>query len=180
MRIKVMLFSLAVILVFPVYPQSRELFRVNEHEDIRTSLDVRTEWLLPVFVNRVIDGDTIVVDIENPPQGLERRERVRFLGIDAPEMARQQRPAEHFALESTQFARKVLEQRQVYLAFDWDLRDRFGRLLAYIYLADGVCFNAVQLRYGYAKALTRFPFKFIDEFRRHEAHARRNRLGLWE
>lgn len=180
MKHKLAIFLLAVFLVSPLHPQSRALFRVNEHDGIRTSADVAAANLLPVIVNRVIDGDTIVVDIENPPQGLGQRERVRLLGIDAPEMARGQRPAERFAMESTQFAREMLEGRQVFLAFDWDLRDRFGRLLAYIYLADGVCFNAIQLRHGYAVLLDRFPFKFVDEFRQHELHARTHRLGLWQ
>ena len=169
---------LAVLLVFPLQAQNRQLFRVNEH-NVRTSLEVQVRYLLPVFVNRVIDGDTIVVDIENPPEGLQNRERVRFLGIDAPEMASRSRPAEHFAHESTQRAREMLEHRTVYLAFDWDLRDRFGRLLAYIYLSDGFCFNAWQVQNGYAVALTRFRFQFLDEFVNHENTARANRAGLW-
>ena len=156
------------------------LFRVNEHEEIRHSADVRIERLLPVYVSRVIDGDTIVVQIDNPPMGLRSTERVRLLGIDAPETMHPTRGEEPFGRESTDKARSMLDARVVYLAFDWDLRDVFGRLLAYVYLSDGVCFNALHVQNGYARALTRYAFKFTDEFRGYEAEARQGAKGLWE
>ena len=67
----------------------------------------------------------------------------------------------------------------MYLAFDWDLRDRYGRLLAYIYTADGDCFNAALIREGYGYAYTRYPFQFMEEFRALEQEARNARRGLW-
>ena len=160
--------------------QAEGLFRVNEHDETRFSTDVRIEQLLSAYVGRVIDGDTIVVEIENPPLGLQGRERVRLLGIDAPETMHPTRGEELFGRESTQMAREMLDGRVVYLAFDWDLRDRFGRLLAYVYLSDGVCFNAVHVQNGYARALTRFAFKFLGEFRMYEGEARSASRGLWE
>ena len=149
------------------------LFRVNEHDHITSSSDVLIAYLLPVFVDRVIDGDTIVIRIDNPPQGLERVERVRFLGVDAPERE------EPFADEATIFVSDLIRQQRVYLAFDWDLRDRYERLLAYVFISDGVSLNAYILRNGYALLLSRFPFKFLQEFEGHENYARTHNLGIW-
>jgi micrococcal nuclease len=67
----------------------------------------------------------------------------------------------------------------VLLAFDWDRRDRYGRLLAYIYSPDGDCHNAALIREGYAHAYTTYSFQFMDEFRALEQEARRERRGLW-
>lgn len=149
------------------------IFRVNEHDNITSTGDVLTEWLLPVFVNMVIDGDTIVVNIDNPPRGIDSVERVRFLGIDAPERD------EPFADEATIFVSDLIRHQRVYLAFDWDLRDRFDRLLAYVFISDGVAVNALVLQQGYAVLLSSFPFKFLDEFEDHEDYARTRNLGIW-
>ena len=72
-----------------------------------------------------------------------------------------------------------MQPERVYLAFDWDLRDRFDRLLAYVFISDGVAVNALVLQQGYAVLLSRFPFKFLDEFADHEDYARTRNLGLW-
>jgi micrococcal nuclease len=52
-------------------------------------------------------------------------------------------------------------------------------LLAYVYLADGTFLNAEIIQRGYGFAYTRFPFKFLEEFRAYEKYARENQLGLW-
>ena len=61
MKNKLLLLILSIFLLSPLYPQSRELFRVNEHADIKTSLDVKTQYLLSAYVSRVVDGDTIII-----------------------------------------------------------------------------------------------------------------------
>jgi micrococcal nuclease len=68
----------------------------------------------------------------------------------------------------------------VYLAFDWDLRDRYGRLLAYVYGEDKICHNAEIIRQGYGHAYTRYSFRFMDEFRNYEREARNGKRGLWK
>ena len=155
-----------------------KLFSVNE-KNINSSTQVKTEWLIQVYVTRVVDGDTIIVEINEDIPNLQRRERVRLLGVDTPETVHPNREVEFYGKEASDYTKMMLEGKNVYLAFDWDLRDRYGRLLAYIYLADGVCFNAVQIYYGYAHALTRYPFKFINEFRELEKSARIRKAGLW-
>ena len=136
--------------------------------------------LLRVYVNRVIDGDTIVVDIENPPAGLNKRETVRFLGVDTPETVDPRKEVQYFGKEASDFTRKTLEKKYVYLAFDWDLRDRYGRILCYVYLPDNRCFNTILLREGYAHAYLYFPFQFMNEFKSYENEARLLKNGLWK
>jgi micrococcal nuclease len=139
-------------------------------------------------VTEVVDGDTLRVRISRPPEGLKALETIRLLGVDTPETVHPSRPVERFGREASAYTKASLTGRQVYLAFDWDLRDRYGRLLAYVYLpatgagaAGGVpgCFNAHLVREGYAHAYTRYPFQFMEEFRALEQEARREKRGLW-
>ena len=172
------LFLFCLIAVYTVYPQAQEIYRVNKN-NIKKSSDVKIAWLLPVYVSRVVDGDTIVVEMENPPQGFKEKERVRFIGVDTPETVHPSKPVERYGKEASEFTKATLQGKKVYLAFDWDVKDRYGRVLAYIYLSDGVCFNAVQIQSGYAFAYTKFPFQFLEEFRQYEAEARTKKAGLW-
>jgi micrococcal nuclease len=126
-----------------------------------------------------IDGDTIRVRISGPPAELRAVETIRLIGVDTPETVHPSRPVEYFGREASAFTKSRLLGQTVDLAFDWDLRDRYGRLLAYVY-AGGDCFNAALIREGYAHAYTRFSFQFMDEFRALERQAREERRGLWE
>jgi micrococcal nuclease len=126
-----------------------------------------------------VDGDTVRVRIPNPPAGLGAVETIRLIGVDTPETVHPSRPVEAFGREASEFTKTRLLNQPVYLAFDWDLRDRYGRLLAYIYTAEGRCFNAELVGEGYGQAYTRFAFQFMDEFRALEQEARREQRGLW-
>ena len=130
-------------------------------------------------VVRHVDGDTVYVSIPRPPRGVKSYESVRFIGVDTPETVRHQKTVERFGKEASAFTRDHLLNQPVFLAFDWQLRDRYDRLLAYVYLIDGSCFNAVLVRDGYAHAYTRFPFQFLEEFRSLERSAREQGAGLW-
>jgi micrococcal nuclease len=142
--------------------------------------------MLPGEVTEVVDGDTLRVRISNPPEGLKALETIRLLGVDTPETVHPSRPVERFGREASAYTKTSLTGRRVYLAFDWDLRDRYGRLLAYVYVPAGAssgavpgCFNAALIREGYAHAYTRYPFQFMEEFRALEQEARREKRGLW-
>ena len=130
-------------------------------------------------VVRHVDGDTVYVSIPSPPRGVKRYESVRFIGVDTPKIAHPQELVERFGKESSEFTRGYLLNQPVFLAFDWQLRDRYDRLLAYIYLADGSCFNATLVREGYAHAYTHYPFQFLEQFRVLELEAREQGRGLW-
>ena len=155
-----------------------ELYRVNM-AGLGSSAAADTSRMLRAEVIGHIDGDTVRVRIESPPPPLRVVETIRFIGVDTPETVAPNRPVEHFGLEASEFTRSHLFGKNVFLAFDWDLRDRYGRLLAYIYTEEGRCFNAMLIQEGYGHAYLRFPFQFMEEFRGLEQEARRGQRGLW-
>jgi len=123
-----------------------------------------------VSVRKVIDGDTFVI---------ARGERVRMIGVDTPETKHPQKPVQYFGKEASEFTSRMIEGKAVTLEYDWQRRDRYGRLLAYVYLPDGTFLNAEIIKQGYGFAYTRYPFKYLDEFRGYEREARENGKGLW-
>ncbi len=126
-------------------------------------------------VVRVVDGDTIVVS---------PNEKVRLIGVDTPETVHPKKAVECFGKQAKQFTRDAVEGKSVRLVLDnvnamRRHKDRSGRTLAYAYLADGTMLNAELIRQGYAHAYTRFPFRYLGEFRELERAARVEALGLW-
>ncbi len=122
------------------------------------------------LVERVVDGDTIVV------RGVGR---VRLIGVDTPETVDPRRPVEFFGREASAFTKRLLEGQRVRLEYDRERADRYGRTLAYVYLRDGMLANAEIIRLGYGHAYTRFPFRHLDRFRGLEREARAAGRGLW-
>ena len=121
-------------------------------------------------VKRVIDGDTLL---------LINGERVRLIGVDTPETKHPQKPVQYFGREAYLFTKQMIDGKEARFEFERQKRDRYGRLLAYVYLLDGTFFNAEIIKQGYGFAYTRFPFKYMEEFRRYQREARENRRGLW-
>lgn len=119
---------------------------------------------------RVIDGDTIV---------LNNGEKVRLIGVDTPESVHPLKPVEYFSKEASEFTKRLVEGKEIKLGYDWQKRDKYDRLLAYVYLNDGTFLNAEIIKQGYGFAYTRFPFKYLDQFRQYEKEARENKKGLW-
>ncbi len=130
-------------------------------------------------VERVVDGDTIVVEIDG------RTERLRYIGIDAPESVRPDYPVECFGPEASKENARLVGGREVELARDVSNRDRFGRLLRYVYVRDPatgerIFVNLRLVEEGYANAAT-FPpdLAHVDDFRAAEREAREAGRGLW-
>ena len=121
-------------------------------------------------VIRVVDGDTII---------LNGKERVRLIGVDTPETVDPRRPVQYFGKEASAFTKRTVEGKRVRLEYDQTRKDRYGRTLAYVYLEDGTFLNAEIVKQGYGHAYTRFPFRFLEEFRRYESEARKAGRGLW-
>jgi micrococcal nuclease len=121
-------------------------------------------------VKRVIDGDTLL---------LINGERVRLIGVNTPETKHPQKPVEYFGKEAHLFTKQMVDGKEARFEFEKQKRDRYGRLLAYVYLLNGTFLNAEIIKQGYGKAYTRFRFKYMEEFRRYEREARQNRRGLW-
>ncbi|MDR1307258.1 MAG: thermonuclease family protein [Treponema sp.] len=154
------------------------IYRVNREEPPGFAA-VDFARLARAEVVESVDGDTIRVRIPNPPAGLGVVETVRLIGVDTPETVHPRREVERFGAEAGAFTKGRLLGKTVFLAFDWDLRDRYGRLLAYVYTEDRRCHNAELIREGYGHAYTKYSFRFMDEFRSLEQEARREKRGLW-
>jgi len=119
---------------------------------------------------RVIDGDTIVID---------NKKKIRLIGVDTPETVHPSKSVEYFGKEATLFTKRICEGKIVRLEYDWQRYDKYGRTLAYVYLEDGTFINAEIIKQGYGFVYTRFPFKYIDEFREYQRKAMENGRGLW-
>ena len=87
-------------------------------------------------VERVVDGDTLIVLIDDPDSSEPRRERLRLLGIDTPETVKQDTPVEPWGPEASQFTRQFVADGKVRLEFDKRRVDQYGRLLAYVYVGE--------------------------------------------
>jgi len=126
-------------------------------------------------VTRVVDGDTIVVS---------PNEKVRLIGVDTPETVHPKTAIACFGKEAKQFTRDAVEGKTIRLVLDKvntqrRHKDRYGRTLAYAYLADGTMLNAELIRQGYGHAYTRYPFRYLVEFRELERQARIQTVGVW-
>ncbi len=127
-------------------------------------------------VEKVIDGDTLVVQV-----GHGSAESVRLIGVDAPEVESRFRKGEPLGDEARAWLVSQIGDGNVRLVAEAgrEDRDRYDRLLRYVYTEDGKHLNAEIVRAGFARAYTRFPFAKQDRFVELELEARRNRRGLW-
>jgi micrococcal nuclease len=140
-------------------------------------------------VVRIVDGDTINVRYQGQDAS------VRLIGIDTPE-SRANKKANKDAMRSGQDVKKITAMGKkatayvksivapgdnVFIEFDVQKQDRYGRLLAYVYLAGGQMLNEEIIRGGYASVMTvppnvMYQHRFIKAYK----EARENRRGFWE
>ena len=136
------------------------------------------------YVERVVDGDTLK---------LSGGERVRLIGVDTPEVhysdkllrdAKRQnkdiRVIQELGRKASEFTKKLCGGKKVRLEFDVEKRDKYGRLLAYVYLEDGTFVNAKIMEEGYGQVMTIPPnVKYAGLFLQLQRQARDGRKGLW-
>jgi micrococcal nuclease len=127
-------------------------------------------------VINVADGDTIEVSLNG------QTERVRLIGVDTPETSHPSRPVECFGREASAFTRELLRGQTVLLEDDptQDNRDRFNRLLRFVWLPDGRLVNYEIIAQGYGFEYTfRTPHRYQAQFKAAERAARQAQIGLW-
>ena len=134
------------------------------------------------IVEKVVDGDTIWVRIDEPggPLVAGATHKIRLLEIDTPEVGGPG-GVECGGHEATAFAeRHLLVGSTVHLLADREDTDRYGRFLRYVWTADGTFFNAEAVRTGHARAVLYEPNDaYIDLLREVEAEAREAGRGIW-
>ncbi len=126
-------------------------------------------------VLQIDDGDTIIVDMN----GIE--EKIRFIGVDTPETKDPRKPVQCFGHAATAFTKNLIGDNPVRLEADPTNtnRDRYNRLLRYVYLPDGTLVNGEIIRQGYGFAYVSFPVQKMEEFRALQVEAREQNRGLW-
>lgn len=120
------------------------------------------------------DGDTIVVDIQGT------KEIVRFIGVDTPETHKPNSPVECYGPEASAYTKHRIGNDRVRLVADTltTNRDRYDRLLRYVYLQDGTLLNQALVSRGYAFAYA-FPFAKSSDFAKTMQTAQTEKVGLW-
>jgi micrococcal nuclease len=127
-------------------------------------------------VVEVVDGDTIAVDING------EKIKVRLIGINSPETVDPRKRVECFGKEASAAAKNLLSGKKVRLEADPSQmdRDKYGRLLRYVFLEDGTNVNELLVARGYAYEYTYdLPYKYQKEFRAAQKFAEANKRGLW-
>lgn len=121
------------------------------------------------------DGDTISVDMNGTI------ETVRFIGVDTPETHHPDRPIECYGPEASAYTKGLIGSQKVRLQADPlnTNRDRYGRLLRYVYLPDNTLVEQKLITEGYGFAYTYFPFEKSAEFSAYEQQAKIAKKGLW-
>ena len=127
-------------------------------------------------VIKVIDGDTLSVNIDG------QTEVLRLIGIDTQETVDPRKLVQCFGKEASNKAKELLSGKKVRLEADptQGERDKYDRLLRYVFLEDGTFFNKLMISQGYAHEYTYdIPYKYQTEFQQAETEARENKRGLW-
>jgi len=133
-----------------------------------TNLSIAATEHKVMWVN---DGDTIVLDNGN---------RVRYIGINAPEIDHENQKAEPFGYEARSFNKKLVSSHKIRLEFDRERYDRYDRLLAYVFLPDGTFVNAQLVQNGFAYYLYRSAnIKYQSILLKTQQKAMKSQKGIW-
>jgi micrococcal nuclease len=155
------IFATVIFILFAIFYLVNEKYSLTKQHNSKT--------FVPIVA--VHDGDTVSVIIN------QRREKVRLIGIDAPEMG--QRP---WGMKAKKYLETLLSSSgwKVRLEFDVDKRDKYGRILAYLWTTDGELINLLMLKNGYAMLYT-FPpnVKHVDELRNAQKEAIDGKIVIW-
>lgn len=157
------------------------------------SLEIRRNTVYKAKIERVVDGDTAIVSFLFDDGSKYLKERVRFLGVDTPETVHPNKPVQYYGKEASDFTKKSLEGKTVWLQTDVGAKDRYDRMLAYVWLKEPsekdlndeaairkYMFNARLLMDGYAQLMTIQPnSKYANIFVYLQREARQEKKGLW-
>lgn len=126
-------------------------------------------------INHFVDGDTIAVNMNGSV------ETIRMIGVDTPETHKPNTPVQCYGPQAADYTKGLIGSSSVRLQADpLDTnRDRYGRLLRYVYLPDGRMIETELINNGYGFAYTQFPFSKKDEFKADEQITKAAGKGLW-
>lgn len=152
--IVIIVFTIGVFVGMSIYRENNQSSEQNNEPSISENFTV----------SRIIDGDTIE---------LSNGEAVRLIGINAPEVG------QPYYMKSANKLAQLIGEKNVTLEKDVSNRDRYGRLLRYVYVGN-IFVNLEIVREGYAIAYPYYPdVKYSDEFKAIEQEARNAQIGMW-
>lgn len=131
--------------------------------------------VLPASIVRVVDGDTVNINVNG------KEETVRLLLVDTPETVHPSKPVQPFGPEASAFAKETLTPgKQVEIEIDVSERDKYGRLLGYLYV-DGKMFNELLLEKGLARVAYVYApnTRYVDQFYNVQKQAQAKSIGIW-
>ena len=157
------------------------------------SLEIRRNTVYRAKVERVVDGDTIIVSFIFDDGSKYLKERVRMLGVDTPETVHPTKPVQYYGKEASNFTKEHLTDKTIWLQTDVGVKDRYDRMLAYVWLKEPSkkdlddesairknMFNAQLLLGGYAQLMTVQPnSRYSNIFVHFQREARQEKRGLW-
>ena len=157
------------------------------------SLEILRNKVYKAKVERVVDGDTAIVSFIFDDGSKYLKERVRFLGVDTPETVHPNKPVQYYGKEASDFTKAQLTDKIVWLQTDVSAKDRYDRMLAYVWLKEPTekdlddeaaireyMYNAKLLLEGYAQLMTIQPnSRYANLFVHFQREARQDNKGLW-
>lgn len=131
----------------------------------------------PFEVDHVADGDTLTLDCDH------QKIRVRLIGVDTPETVDPDEPVQCYGPEASHKT-KQLASTDVWIGLDpsQGIHDRYGRTLAYVWVANGTMINKKLIADGYGREYAYYrsgPYKYQQQFKKAETKAQARRAGLW-
>jgi micrococcal nuclease len=146
----------------------------TQPDKVQQKVETGSSKRFPVKLIKVIDGDTIKITINN------NDETVRFLLIDTPESVHPTKPVQPFGKEASNFTKKMMINGSTEIELDVSERDKYGRLLAYVYV-DGRSVQEALLREGLARVAYVYApnIKYVDEYRKIQSEAQKKEKGIW-
>lgn len=168
--------GLLILLIAAIVLPAQEFENLFEEQAKTPDVTVTSPELVEGAIDRIIDGDTVDIVLNGEVT------RVRLLGIDTPETVDPRKPVQCFGAEASQHLKDMLANQVVKVEGD-DTQgevDKYGRMLAYLYLTDGTNVAEKMLRDGFAYEYTYDkPYELQKDFKNAEQAARDNESGLW-
>ena len=159
---------------------------------ILNSYPVKENSVYKAKIKRVVDGDTAIIYFLTTDGTRYKEERIRFIGVNTPESVDPNRPVEYYGKEASDFTKKELKDKTIWVLTDAGVRDKYDRLLGYIWLDEpqnldsekevrAKMFNARLLLKGYAQTMTIQPnVRYSNMFVKFQREARDAKRGLWK
>lgn len=186
----ILIWGLGREILFPSQKSSRTKNKTSHSQkQVDSSSSTNSQSHEKADVVRVVDGDTVVILLNG------QEEKVRLIGVDTPESKNNEKARRDssktgesiseivkLGKEAAQYTKSILPKgTKVTVETDVQPRDRYGRLLAYLYLENGEMVNSLIIQNGYAQVMTIPPnVKYEDLFRKLMKEARENNRGLWK